>query len=79
MNSGDPKERKRMELLKKQKADAKARKKAAEEERNALFGEALLAVKKKTTVTTKGLAESKGRDHDADEKKKGGQSRAMKM
>ena len=39
MNSGDPKERKLMEERKRQKANAKARKKAMEEERNALFGE----------------------------------------
>jgi hypothetical protein len=79
MNSGDPKERKLMEERKRQKANAKARKKAMEEERNALFGEALMAVKKKTSTSTKGLAESKGRDHEDGKSKKPGQSRAMKM
>jgi DNA polymerase III alpha subunit len=79
MNSGDPKERKLMEDRKRQKANAKARKKAMEEERNALFGEALMAVKKKTSTSTKGLAESKGRDHEDGKAKKPGQSRAMKM
>jgi len=38
MNSGDPKQRKLDEQRRKTKADAKARKKAADEERNALFG-----------------------------------------
>lgn len=78
MNSGDPKQRKIDEQRAKAKADAKARKKAAEQERNALFGEALLAVKKKTTTKTKAEGGSKGRDHD-DKKEKAGQSRAMKM
>jgi len=77
-NSGDPKLRKLDEHRKRAKADAKAKKKAMEEERNALFGEALLAVKKKTSTKTKGANESKGRDHD-DGKEKGGTSRAMKM
>ncbi len=79
MNSGDPKERKLQEERKRQKANAKARKKAMEEERNALFGEALLAVKKKTTIKTKSAVESKGRDHEDGKGKKPGQSRAMKM
>ena len=77
-NSGDPKMRKLEEQRKQAKVQAKARKKAMEEERNALFGEALLAVQKKGTVKTKGLSEAKGRDHD-DTKEKGGTSRAMKM
>jgi hypothetical protein len=79
MNSGDPKERKLQDDRKRQKANAKARKKAMEDERNALFGEALMAVKKKETVQTKGIIESKGRDHDDGSNKKQGQSRAMKM
>lgn len=79
MNSGDPKERKLIEQRKRDRANQKARKKAMDDERNALFGEALLAVKKKTTISTKGLVESKGRDHEDDSKKKTGQSRAMKM
>jgi hypothetical protein len=78
LNSGDPKERKKQEVMKMQKAAAKARKKAMEEERNALFGEALLAVQKKTSVQTKGISNSKGRDAD-EPKEKSGQSRAMKM
>lgn len=77
---GNPKMRKMEEQRRKVKAEQKARKKAMEDERNALFGEALLAVKKKTSVKTKGTNDAKGRDHDADEKsKKPGQSRAMKM
>eukprot|EP01083_Nonionella_stella_P090059 251585_1 len=80
MNSGDPKERKIAEQRARMKADAKARKKAAEQERNALFGEALLAVKKKTTTKTSAEGGSKGRDHDDGKgKAKSGQSRAMKM
>ena len=61
------------------KASQKAMKKAVLDERNALFGEALLAVKTKTSIKTKGgLIESKGRDAD-EPKAKGGQSKAMKM
>ena len=41
MNSGDPKQRKVEEQRRQAKANAKARKKAAEEERNALFGVSL--------------------------------------
>eukprot|EP00557_Chaetoceros_sp_GSL56_P003518 CAMPEP_0176487998 /NCGR_PEP_ID=MMETSP0200_2-20121128/6457_1 /TAXON_ID=947934 /ORGANISM="Chaetoceros sp., Strain GSL56" /LENGTH=287 /DNA_ID=CAMNT_0017884917 /DNA_START=166 /DNA_END=1029 /DNA_ORIENTATION=- len=78
LNSGDPKERKKQDAMKMQKAAAKARKKAMEEERNALFGEALMAVQKKTSVQTKGISSSKGRDAD-EPKEKSGQSRAMKM
>mmetsp|Transcript_9305 Transcript_9305/g.13909 ORF Transcript_9305/g.13909 Transcript_9305/m.13909 type:complete len:280 (-) Transcript_9305:316-1155(-) len=80
MHSGDPKERRIAEQRVRMKADAKARKKAAEQERNALFGEALMAVKKKTTTKTKAEGGSKGRDHDDGKgKAKSGQSRAMKM
>jgi len=65
--------------MKMKKAAHKAMKKAAEDERNSLFGEALLAVKTKTSFKTKGgLIESKGRDADQP-KAKGGQSKAMKM
>lgn len=77
-NSGDPKQRKLDEQRKMLKAGAKAKKKAQEDERNALFGEALLAVKKKTSTKMKGDNEAKGRDHD-DGEKKIGTSRAMKM
>lgn len=80
MNSGDPKQRKLEELRRQAKANAKARKKAAEEERNALFGEALMAVQKKKTTNQKdGVVEAKGRDAGDDDKKKSGTSRAMKM
>jgi len=81
MNSGDPKERKKMEDRKRAKAEQKVRKKAMEEERNALFGEALLAVKKKTSTTNAkaGAVEAKGRDADEDGKKDKNTSRAMKM
>jgi len=79
MNSGDPKQRKLDEQRQKAKADAKARKKAMKDEQDALFGEALLAVKKKTTTDKKeGKIEAKGRDAD-DGDKKSGTSRAMKM
>ncbi len=78
MNGGDPKKRKEEELRKKRNAERKALKKAQEEERNALFGEALLAVKKKTTTKTKGENDAKGRDHD-EKKEKSGTSKAMKM
>lgn len=77
-NSGDPKTRKMEDQRRKAKDHAIARKKAEEEERNALFGEALLAVRKKTTTNTKTVSEAKGRDHDY-EKEKSGTSRAMKM
>lgn len=78
MNSGDPKQRKMDEDRKRKKAEHKARKKAMEEERNALFGEALMAVQKKSTNKKAGQVEAKGRDHD-DDNKKAGTSRAMKM
>jgi hypothetical protein len=81
INSGDPKMRRLEELRVKQKAEAKARKKAMEDERNALFGEALLALQKKSKSTTsqkEGKIEAKGRDAE-DDAKKPAQSRAMKM
>ena len=80
MNSGDPKQRKLEEQRRKAKAEAKARAKAQKEEQNALFGEALLAVQKKSKHTDQksGKVEAKGRDADDDEKNKGN-SRAMKM
>jgi len=77
-NSGDPKQRKADEQRKMQKAGQKAKKKAQDAERNALFGEALLAVKKKTSTKMKTDDVAKGRDHD-DGEKKSGTSRAMKM
>lgn len=77
--SGDPKQRKLEEQRKQAKAEAKLRKKAMEDERNALFGEALLAVQKKGSTSQKdGKVEAKGRDADDDDKK-GSTSRAMKM
>jgi len=78
INSGCPKQRKMDEQRRRAKADQKARKKAAEDERNALFGEALLAVKKKNTTKIKGGNDAKGRDHE-EKKEKSGTSRAMKM
>lgn len=78
-NSGDPRQRKQDEARKKAKADAKARKKAAKDEQDALFGEALLAVKsKKSTSQKDGKVEAKGRDGN-DETNKKSTSRAMKM
>eukprot|EP00586_Coscinodiscus_wailesii_P021908 CAMPEP_0172496872 /NCGR_PEP_ID=MMETSP1066-20121228/94377_1 /TAXON_ID=671091 /ORGANISM="Coscinodiscus wailesii, Strain CCMP2513" /LENGTH=300 /DNA_ID=CAMNT_0013269399 /DNA_START=48 /DNA_END=950 /DNA_ORIENTATION=+ len=77
MNSGDPKMRKMEEQRRQAKAAAKARKKAETNERDALFGEALMAMSKKSTNKKGGKVEAKGRD--ADEEKKGGTSRAMKM
>jgi len=78
-NSGDVRTRKLDEQRKMVKAQAKMRKKAMIEERNSLFGEALLAVQKKGKSTSQkgGKIEAKGRD--ADDEKKPGQSRAMKM
>lgn len=79
LNSGDPKQRKMDEQRKLARVAAKARKKAQEEEQNALFGEALLAVQKKGSMNKKdGKVEAKGRDHD-DDGNKTGTSRAMKM
>lgn len=78
-NSGDPKQRKLDEANKKAKADRKARKKAADDEKNALFNEALIAVsKKKSTDKKAGQVGAKGRDADEENTKKG-TSRAMKM
>mmetsp|Transcript_58178 Transcript_58178/g.168554 ORF Transcript_58178/g.168554 Transcript_58178/m.168554 type:complete len:286 (-) Transcript_58178:856-1713(-) len=78
MNSGNRRERQQEEQRKAQKAAMKARKKAEKEEQDALFGEALLNIKKKTTTNKKeGKTEAKGRD--ADEENKKGTSRAMKM
>mmetsp|Transcript_19945 Transcript_19945/g.19199 ORF Transcript_19945/g.19199 Transcript_19945/m.19199 type:complete len:282 (-) Transcript_19945:179-1024(-) len=77
---GNPRARKLEENKKRVKAEKKAHKKAMEDERNALFGEALLAVAKKTNINTKGADGAKGRDHDVQENtKKAGTSRAMKM
>jgi hypothetical protein len=77
-NSGDPQQRKMEEQRKQQKAENKLRKKALEDERNALFGEALLAVQKKGSTNQKdGKIEAKGRDADDDTKT--APSRAMKM
>lgn len=81
MNSGDPKMRKLEEQRRQAKADQKARKKAAEDERNALFNEALMAVSKKTTTNMKdgkSAAAAQGRDAN-DETEKKSTSRAMKM
>jgi hypothetical protein len=79
MNSGDPRQKRQEEQRKKIKADAKLRKKAADDERNVLFGEALLAVKTKKTIDQKsGKMEAKGRDGNEENVKKG-TSRAMKM
>lgn len=78
LNSGDRRQRQLEEQRKKQRAEMKARKKAAEDEQNALFGAALLAINKKVSTSQKaGKTEAKGRDADDDGKK--GTSRAMKM
>jgi hypothetical protein len=78
-NGGDRKQRQLEEQRAKAKAEQKLRKKAMEEERNALFGEALLAIKSKNTTSQKeGKIEAKGRDAEEDGKKPA-QSRAMKM
>lgn len=79
MNSGDARQRRLEEQRQKAKADRKARAKAAKAEQDALFGEALLAVQKKTTTSKQaGKLEAKGRDAEDDAKKKT-TSRAMKM
>ena len=80
MNSGTTARQRQLEEQRVQaKKAAKARRKAEEAERDALFGEALLAVsKKKTTSQKEGKQEAKGRDADDDNNKKG-TSRAMKM
>lgn len=80
LNSGDPKMRKLEEERKQAKLAAKARKLAEKQERDALFGEALLAVSKKKSVgTNAGKVEAKGRDGEDEATKKAGTSRAMKM
>lgn len=79
MNSGDRRQRAMEEQRKQQKAAMKAKKKAEKEEQDALFGDALLNIKKKTTTNMKdGKNEAKGRDADEENTKKG-TSRAMKM
>ena len=50
MNSGDPTQRKAEEARKKAREEAKLRKKLLKDEQDALFGEALLAVQKKSKV-----------------------------
>lgn len=77
LNTGDKRQRQLEDQRKKQKAEAKARKKAESDEQNALFNEALGALKKKNTNFKEGKTEAKGRDADADSKKT--TSRAMKM
>lgn len=77
-NSGDPKVKKMEEQRKKLRADAKMKKKAVKDEQDALFGEALLAVSKKSTSHKDGKVEAQGRDGNEDTKKSG-TSRAMKM
>jgi hypothetical protein len=79
LNGGDRRQRQMEEQRAKAKAQQKLMKKALEDERNALFGEALLAIKGKNTTSRKeGKVEAKGRDADEDAKKPA-QSRAMKM
>lgn len=80
MNSGDPAVRKAEEARKKAKEDSKLRKKLLKDEQDALFGEALLAVQKKSTTSqASGKIEAKGRDGDDEEAGKKTTSRAMKM
>jgi hypothetical protein len=77
-DSGDPKQKKMEEQRKQLKMDQKQRKKNAKSEQDALFGEALLAIQKKTTASVKGgKVEAIGRDGNDDNKKS--TSRAMKM
>jgi hypothetical protein len=79
LHGGDRRQRQLEEQRARAKAEQKLRKKALDEERNALFGEALLAIKSKSTTSQKeGKLEAKGRDADEDAKKPA-QSRAMKM
>jgi hypothetical protein len=79
MNSGDQRQMHLEEQRKKQKVQAKERRKAEKDEQDALFGAALKAINtKKTTDQKEGKAEAKGRDAD-DENAKKGTSRAMKM
>jgi ElaB/YqjD/DUF883 family membrane-anchored ribosome-binding protein len=82
MNSGDPAQRKAEEARKRAREEAKMRKKLLKDEQDALFGEALLAVQKKSSSTsqTSGKIEAKGRDGDDDDNaNKKTTSRAMKM
>jgi len=79
VNGGDQKARQQADKLKMAKASKRAAKKAEDDERDALFGAALMAVSKKTTVSGKKLA-AVGRDGGDEEKRvKPGQSRAMKL
>jgi hypothetical protein len=82
MNSGDPKLRKLEEQRKQAKAEMKIRKKQMQAEQEALFGEALLAIQKKSNNLSQkdGKIEAKGRDaNDEENKNKKGTSAAMKM
>lgn len=79
MNSGDPKLRKLEEQRKQAKEEAKIRRKQMQAEQEALFGEALLAIQKKSTSQKDGKVEAKGRDAEDDAKNKKGTSAAMKM
>ena len=82
MNAGTDARSRHLDAQKKEQAKArKALKKAKEAEQAALFGEALMAVSKKGPKFSgkAGKVESKGRDADDGEDKKGGQSRAMKL
>lgn len=80
-NAGQDTRSRHLDAQKKQAAEAKkSLKKAKAAETAALFSDALMAVSKKGPKFggKDGKVESKGRDHDSDEKK-GGTSRAMKM
>ncbi|KAL3916593.1 MAG: hypothetical protein SGARI_007928, partial [Bacillariaceae sp.] len=77
-NTGTTARQRQLEEQRKQaKIASKMRKKAEKDEQNALFSEALGALKKKNTNFKEGKTEAKGRDADADAKKT--TSRAMKM
>jgi hypothetical protein len=80
VTNGDKRQKAMDEQRARNKQDSKMRKKAMDDERNALFGEALMAIKGKKSgqVSNSGKQEAKGRDADEDDKKPG-QSRAMKM
>lgn len=80
VNGGDKRSKAMEEQRSRLKQENKVRKKAMEDERNALFGEALLAIKGKKggQMSNAGKQEAKGRDADEDSKKPA-QSRAMKM
>lgn len=79
MGGGDRKKRMEEERKKQEKVARKALKKAASDEQNALFNDALMATKKKTTTKLKGTSEAIGRDAAAEANEKKGTSRAMKM